>query len=599
MKRFILFAQACTFSVFVLPLSLFAQDSEIAVPNYVVIGAFAHQQNAIHFTDEAKHDRYPAQFEMNPNRNLYYVYVLTTDDREYARAEALRLRSETKYFDAWVYSGVFGNIDVASINGEQQDFNPVTGQRLEVVNAREDQKPTAQRYIASRTTSNQGQTTTNENRPGPNGAGERRNNTTTYPGEPDQQDPSATNQKSTTGPPNSERTGATTPTERSHTQKQNAAGKTQIQNAAGETDGDQQTPISSDPALRQNGAVTDKAKSGGVQQQDRERSQKDLQQVSKAEQAASVSQEGMSSETTAALKAKNATKTAPSDAQQISTGPQNESQAHGAADKDDARAETEASITPQVVRIPPPVRKSTEPLSPEEVVGKDFYFHLYRGDNLNTVPGEVDAIDFEKSRKMGTYPGNEGVKVTMAGGKMKHISFVCQVFGYRKQQQEFDPESPSEQLYLDDKGNLVVPFELVRLQKGDIAIMYNVFFFKDAAVMRPESRYEVNNLLDLLVENPSYKIMIHGHTNGNASGKIIRMDKPGNFYSLTETKQGFGSAKQLSEERATVIRDFLISSGISTDRMQVKAWGGKKPIHDKHSVRAQENVRVEIEILSQ
>jgi outer membrane protein OmpA-like peptidoglycan-associated protein len=92
--------------------------------------------------------------------------------------------------------------------------------------------------------------------------------------------------------------------------------------------------------------------------------------------------------------------------------------------------------------------------------------------------------------------------------------------------------------------------------------------------------------------------MIHGHTNGNAAGKIIRMDKPGNFYSLTNTSQGMGSAKKLSEERALLIREYLISSGVSPERMQVKAWGGKKPIHDKHAVRANENVRVEIEILS-
>ena len=248
---------------------------------------------------------------------------------------------------------------------------------------------------------------------------------------------------------------------------------------------------------------------------------------------------------------------------------------------------------------PPPQRATTAQLTKEEVTGKDFYFHLFRADNLEMVDGEVDAIDFEKSRRMATYQGNTGVKVTMPSGKTKQISFVCQVFGYRKQQREFDPAMPPEDLYLDNKGNLVVPFELVRMQKGDIAIMYNVFFFKDAAVMRPESRYEVNNLLDLLAENPTYKIMIHGHTNGNASGKIIRMDTPGNFYSLAGTRQGFGSAKELSEERAVVIRDFLINSGISAHRMQVKAWGGKKPIHDKHSVRANENVRVEIEILSE
>ena len=77
------------------------------------------------------------------------------------------------------------------------------------------------------------------------------------------------------------------------------------------------------------------------------------------------------------------------------------------------------------------------------------------------------------------------------------------------------------------------------------------------------------------------------------------MDKPGNFYSLSNTRQGGGSAKKLSEERALVIREYLISSGISADRMKVEAWGGKKPIHDKNSARAHENVRVEIEILSE
>jgi outer membrane protein OmpA-like peptidoglycan-associated protein len=139
---------------------------------------------------------------------------------------------------------------------------------------------------------------------------------------------------------------------------------------------------------------------------------------------------------------------------------------------------------------------------------------------------------------------------------------------------------------------------MARLKKGDIAVMYNVYFFKDASVMRPESRYEVNSLLDMLNENPKYKIRIHGHTNGNATGKIISMDKDTqNFFSLNDTKEGFGTAKQLSEERATIIRDYLTSNGIDAKRMEIKAWGGKKPIHDKLSTRAQENVRVEIEIL--
>ena len=70
-----------------------------------------------------------------------------------------------------------------------------------------------------------------------------------------------------------------------------------------------------------------------------------------------------------------------------------------------------------------------------------------------------------------------------------------------------------------------------------------------------------------------------------------------NFFSLNDTKDGFGSAKELSEQRADVIRKYLISNGIDQSRIEIKAWGGKRSIHDKHSARAQENVRVEVEIL--
>jgi outer membrane protein OmpA-like peptidoglycan-associated protein len=102
----------------------------------------------------------------------------------------------------------------------------------------------------------------------------------------------------------------------------------------------------------------------------------------------------------------------------------------------------------------------------------------------------------------------------------------------------------------------------------------------------------------MLNENPNYKIMIHGHTNGKAAGKIISMEKDSqNFFSLKDTNEGVGSAKKLSEERALIIKSYLESNGIDSKRMEIKSWGGKRPVHDKMSPRAQENVRVEIEIL--
>jgi outer membrane protein OmpA-like peptidoglycan-associated protein len=116
--------------------------------------------------------------------------------------------------------------------------------------------------------------------------------------------------------------------------------------------------------------------------------------------------------------------------------------------------------------------------------------------------------------------------------------------------------------------------------------------------MRPESRYEVNSLLEMLTENPKYKIRIHGHTNGNSNGKIISMGDSKEFFALTrDNKEGHGSAKKLSEERAILIQNYLISNGVEASRTEVKAWGGKQPIYDVDHAAAQANVRVEIEIL--
>jgi outer membrane protein OmpA-like peptidoglycan-associated protein len=235
----------------------------------------------------------------------------------------------------------------------------------------------------------------------------------------------------------------------------------------------------------------------------------------------------------------------------------------------------------------------------DEIVGKKFYFNIYRGDNTEAVQGDVNVIDTEKARKIGTYVGNKRVKITKPPGKSGNISLICEVFGYRKVQRDINYNTPQgDDIRMNEDSATVVPFELVRLQKGDYAIMYHVYFFNDAAIMRPESRYEVNSLLTMLQENPKYRIRLHGHTNGNHHGPMTLLaDGNKNYFALNDTKTVPGTAKKLSGERAQLIKAFLVDGGIESSRMEVKAWGGKKAIYDKHSPQAQSNVRVEIEIL--
>jgi outer membrane protein OmpA-like peptidoglycan-associated protein len=263
---------------------------------------------------------------------------------------------------------------------------------------------------------------------------------------------------------------------------------------------------------------------------------------------------------------------------------------------DPAPATTEPVVT--TVAAPPQPDKKPAVID-DGKPGKPFIFHLYRATDNAKVEGEVKAIDLDRARKIGEYKGNEIVKVGDPASKTDSIGVVAEVFGYRRQQINLYYNKPEgEGIETNAEGAVEIPFGLVRLHKGDIVVMFNVLFYRDAAVMRPESRYEVQSLLDMMKENTKYKIRIHGHTNGNAAGKIITLpEETSEFFAMKDTKEGFGTAKALSEERGIIIKRFLVANGIEPDRMEIKAWGGHRPLYDKMGNRAQENVRVEIEIL--
>src|SRR5688572_27582654 len=104
-----------------------------------------------------------------------------------------------------------------------------------------------------------------------------------------------------------------------------------------------------------------------------------------------------------------------------------------------------------------------------ETQGKGFYFKIFRADDQNQVEGDVNVIDAERSRKIGTFAGNTSVRISNPTNKGGNISLVCEVFGFRKVQRDVNYLTPEgEGIQTDESDATVVPFELVRLQKGDI-----------------------------------------------------------------------------------------------------------------------------------
>ncbi len=252
-------------------------------------------------------------------------------------------------------------------------------------------------------------------------------------------------------------------------------------------------------------------------------------------------------------------------------------------------------------KVPKIEVKEEEPVASGE--GFNYLFNAVNATTLKEVAGAVTVVDALRNKAITTLNTNEPVVVPDPGTAEKKVVFICDIFGFVKQQVALNLEDPlaanDPNVTVSEDGSAVVNFQLARHNPGDIITMFHVYFHNDAAVMKPESRYELNSLLDMLREDESLRIRIHGHTNGNAAGKIVKLrDGDTNFFEVTENNiHGQGSAKALSKERANVIKLWLMQKGIDEKRMELKGWGGKKMLYDKKSEQAGRNVRVEIELL--
>ncbi len=92
---------------------------------YAVIGVFRVLDNAIRYTDKANKNNFNAQYEINPDRKLYYVYLLSTTDRKKAYAFLIKMRVETEYKDCWLFIGKLGTKPAVRVEEKPVEEKPV------------------------------------------------------------------------------------------------------------------------------------------------------------------------------------------------------------------------------------------------------------------------------------------------------------------------------------------------------------------------------------------------------------------------------------------------------------------------------------------
>lgn len=137
-----------------------------------------------------------------------------------------------------------------------------------------------------------------------------------------------------------------------------------------------------------------------------------------------------------------------------------------------------------------------------------------------------------------SFPLDRGVSYVMLAGAK----------GYLNQRQEFTSDIAEED------AEYGVDFILASINKP--VVVENIFYDFDKATLRPESKEALDELAQILRENPNVTIEMASHTDRKGSEE----------YNI-----------DLSSRRARSVIDYLISTGIPEQRLQSQGYGKSRP----------------------
>lgn len=154
-------------------------------------------------------------------------------------------------------------------------------------------------------------------------------------------------------------------------------------------------------------------------------------------------------------------------------------------------------------------------------------------------------------------------------------------YGFRAEAEGYIAENQNIDLRNFEGDNLEMNYQdlyLVPIEAESVVTLNNVFFDFDKAVLKSESKPELDRLVKLLGERSTLSIEISGHTDNTGPEE----------YNLG-----------LSERRAKAVRNYLAKAGGDTGRIAVRYFGETKPTTSNETKEGRsQNRRVEFKIIN-
>lgn len=195
-------------------------------------------------------------------------------------------------------------------------------------------------------------------------------------------------------------------------------------------------------------------------------------------------------------------------------------------------------------------------------------------ESFEPVGTDIEISDNEKNEVIAVVKSNSATgKYLISLPPGKNYGITVKKKGYLFFSENFD--IPSTAAY----KSVYKTIPLQKFQVGNKIALKNVFYDYGKATLRPESLFELNQLVKLMSVNTDIRIEIASHTDSQGS---------------TEQNQ------KLSQARSQSVADYLFAAGISKDQLVVKGYGETRPIASNDNEEGRQlNRRTEITILGQ
>lgn len=138
-----------------------------------------------------------------------------------------------------------------------------------------------------------------------------------------------------------------------------------------------------------------------------------------------------------------------------------------------------------------------------------------------------------------------------------------------------------------------IKIDIDNIREGAAFNLEKLFFIGGKAIVQPQSKPTLEELLKVMKTNPKLTIQLEGHVHYDPGTPI----PPAGFKDgeiITQTKEEHDASMQkLSEDRAIAVRDYLIEKGIDDKRIKVIGYSYSKILFSPKN-----NRRVQVRVLS-